>query len=77
MICSTNYYREIFKSEHGSGFTLHDDFFSPKEKITPDQDLALEAPFAELEIEKALFASYLDGTIVALIAYLILFYQHF
>jgi hypothetical protein len=44
---ATSFYKDLFKKENSSGFSLQDDFFSPKEKITVEQNIGLESPFTE------------------------------
>jgi hypothetical protein len=55
------YYKNLFRFEEGSGFSLDSDFFSHNEKVSPEQNLNLEAPFTEQEVKKAVFDSYSDG----------------
>jgi hypothetical protein len=55
------YYKNLFHFEEGSGFSLDPDFFSHNEKVSPEQNLNLEAPFTEQEVKKAVFDSYSDG----------------
>jgi hypothetical protein len=58
---ASDYYKHLFHFEEGSGFALDSDFFSPDEKVSPDQNLGLESPFTEQEVKKAVFDSYSDG----------------
>jgi hypothetical protein len=58
---ASDYYKNLFHFEEGSGFALDSDFFSPDEKVSPDQNLGLESPFIEQEVKKAVFDSYSDG----------------
>jgi hypothetical protein len=58
---ATDFYKDLFKKEPCSGYSLKDDFFSPEEKITETQNKTLEAPFSEEEVKEAVFGSYLDG----------------
>jgi hypothetical protein len=44
---ASDFYKNLFCFEEGFGFSLDSDFFSPNEKVTPEQNLNLESPFTE------------------------------
>jgi hypothetical protein len=73
---ATDFYKDLFKKETCSGYSLKDDFFSPKEKITEDQNKNLEAPFSEEEVKDVVFRSYSNGA-PGPDGFTFLFYQHF
>jgi hypothetical protein len=73
---ATDFYKDLFKKETCSGYSLKDDFFSPKEKITEDQNKNPEAPFSEEEVKDVIFGSYSNGA-PGPDGFTFLFYQHF
>ena len=42
---ATNFYKCLFEKEDLRGVSVKDDFFSPSEKISPEQNDMLESPF--------------------------------
>lgn len=59
-IC-THYYNN-FSFENRVGFTLHDDFFSPGEKVPTNMgNENLTSPFTEEEVKFVVLESYFDG----------------
>ena len=58
---AVDFYKDLFKKEHNSGFTLSSDFFFAEELVTLVENENLESPFTEEEIKKAVFDSYPDG----------------
>ena len=40
---------------------MNQNFFSEGEKVTPEENNTLEAPFSEEEVKQAVFDSYSDG----------------
>ena len=58
---ASDYYKELFKKEDRNDFRMNPNFFSEGEKVTPEENEALEAAFSEEEVKKAVFDSYSDG----------------
>ena len=56
-----DFYKDLFKKEERSGIQLDPTFFSDEEKVNIAENEALEDPFLEEEIKKAVFESYSDG----------------
>jgi hypothetical protein len=55
------YYKDLFKYEARPNIRIEENFFSEGEKVTTEENVALEGCFSEAEIKKAVFESYLDG----------------
>ena len=58
---ASDFYKDLFKKENPSGFSLQNNFFSASEKVSPAENELLEAPFSETEVKEAIFSSYPDG----------------
>jgi hypothetical protein len=58
---ATEFYKELFKKEERPDIRLMNDFFSPDEKVTLQENIALEREFSEEEIKNAVFGSYVEG----------------
>ena len=73
---ASDFYKDLFKKENPSGFSLQNIFFSASEKVSPAENELLEAPFSETEVKEAIFSSYPDGA-PSSDGIPFLFYQHF
>ena len=61
MKVASDFYKDLFKKENPSGFSLQNNFVSASEKVSRAENELLEAPFSETEVEEAIFSSYPDG----------------
>jgi hypothetical protein len=59
---ATEYYRELFKYERRHDIKIAEDFFKEDDKMTKEENEALEIEFTEEEVRKVVFESYSDGT---------------
>ena len=73
---ASDFYKDMFKKENPSGFSLQNNFFPASEKVSPAENELLEAPFSETEVKEAIFSSYPDGA-PGPDGIPFLFYQHF
>jgi hypothetical protein len=73
---ATNFYKELFKKEDTPNIRLKDHFFSPREKITPGENLEFERRFTKVRLEKLSLVLMLKEHKV-LMAYLSYFFQKF
>jgi uncharacterized glyoxalase superfamily protein PhnB len=55
------FYRKLFGTESKENIKLSEDFWSEDEKITKEENEALEAELTEDEIRRAVFDSYAEG----------------
>lgn len=60
---ASNFYKNLFRKEEASGFSLSNNFFSPQDKVSPEENGQLSAPFSEEEVKAAVFGSYSDGAL--------------
>jgi len=60
---ATDYYKNLFRYEKKEDININDEFFLEEQKVTEQENLALEAPFTENEIKKAVLDSYADGAL--------------
>src|SRR3954463_11657681 len=58
---ASDFYKDLFKKENPSGFSLQNNFFSASQKVSPAENKLLEAPFSKTEVKEAIFSSYPDG----------------
>ena len=42
---ASNFYKDLYKKQTPSGFSLQNNFFSASEKVSPAENELLEAPF--------------------------------
>ena len=61
---ASDFYKDLFKKENPSGFSLQNNFFSASEKVSPTKNELLEAPFSETEVKEAILALILMGLLV-------------
>jgi hypothetical protein len=54
---------------------LRDDFFSQKEKITPEQNAGFEVPFSWEEVKNSIFGSHVEGAPIP-DGFISFFYKH-
>ena len=47
---ATDYYKDLFRYEKKEDININDEFFLEEQKVTEQENLALEAPFTENEI---------------------------
>lgn len=73
---ASNFYRDLYKKEDRKGFSLSDDFFSEGEKVTGNDNISLESPFTEDEVNNPVFGSYSNG-VPGPDGLSFLFYQYF
>ena len=73
---ASDFYKDLFKKENPSGFSLQNIFFSASKKVSPAENELLEAPFSETEVKEAIFSSYPDGA-PGPDGIPFLFYEHF
>jgi hypothetical protein len=72
---ASDFYKNLFCFEEGSGFSLDIDFFSPNKKVAPEKNLNLETPSTEQEVKMAvltLIQMGLQGQMVFLLCFTIL-----
>jgi hypothetical protein len=60
----TEFYKELFKKEERSDIRLMNDFFSPEEKVTLQENLELEKEFSEDELKMQCLGLMLKGHLV-------------
>jgi hypothetical protein len=58
---AVGYYKKLFGREDRGSFSLQSDFWEAEDKVTPEENIALQAPFLEEEVKAAVFNSYLEG----------------
>jgi hypothetical protein len=58
---ASDYYKDLFGWEARPVISLRDDFFSPSEMVTLEENLILEGRFYVEQIKEAIFKSYADG----------------
>jgi hypothetical protein len=51
----------LFAREGDSGVRLGSSFWDDTDKVTPEENRALTAPFTEAEIKDAIFSCYAEG----------------
>jgi hypothetical protein len=56
------YYKKLFGREYRGSFSLRADFLDVGDKITLEENRALQAPFMEEEVRAAVFNCYLEGS---------------
>jgi hypothetical protein len=59
---AVNFYKILFGPEPRLDISLREDFWGENEKVSPEKNSMLEAPFTEEEIKEALFGSYAEGS---------------
>jgi hypothetical protein len=58
---TTDYYKGLFTYEPRPELKIADDFLKEEDKMTAEENEALELEFTEGEVRKAIFDSYSDG----------------
>ena len=58
---ATNFYKNLFGYETKPNIHLDDQFWSEEELVTEAENVLLERPFSEKEIEKTVMGSYANG----------------
>jgi hypothetical protein len=55
------YYKELFGRVERGSFSLQSDFWEAEDKVVPEENVALQAPFLEEEVKAVVFNSYSKG----------------
>jgi hypothetical protein len=58
---ATQFYKKLFGEEPKENLSLDDEFWEDGEKVTQEENLALEVEFTEEEIKRAIDGSYAEG----------------
>jgi hypothetical protein len=58
---AVGYYKKLFGREDRGSFSLQSDFWEAEDKVTPEENIALQAPFLEEEVKATVFNSYPEG----------------
>ena len=61
MKVAVDFYKELFAMEENSGVRLGSSFWEDVDKVTPEENSSLIAPFTEAEIKEAVFSCYAEG----------------
>jgi len=61
MKVAVDFYKELFAKEENSGVRLGSSFWEDVDKVTPEENSSLIAPFTEAEIKEAVFSCYAEG----------------
>jgi hypothetical protein len=61
MEVAVNFYKELFKKEDRPNIHLVADFWSDSDRVTDEENVALTAPFSEVEFKEAIFSCYAEG----------------
>ena len=61
MKVAVDFYKELFTKEENSGVRLGSSFWEDVDKVTPEENSSLIAPFTEAEIKEAVFSCYVEG----------------
>jgi len=56
-----DFYKVFFAKEEDVGVRLGSSFWNSSDKVTPEENLILTAPFTKEEIKEAVFGSYAEG----------------
>jgi hypothetical protein len=56
-----DYYKKLFCWEDKGSFSLQPDFWETKDRVTLEENIALQAPFLEEEVKAAICSSYSEG----------------
>jgi hypothetical protein len=59
---AAKYYKELFGWENRGTFSLNNQFWEPRNRVSPMENIALTSPFSKKEIKEAVFDSYVEGT---------------
>jgi hypothetical protein len=60
---AANFYKNLFRNEGVGDFRLESNFWCLDDLVTPDESLALQAPFSEKEVKEAIFSRYAKGAL--------------
>jgi hypothetical protein len=58
---AAKYYKELFGWESRGTFSLNNQFWEPRNRVSPMENIALTSPFSQKEIKDAMFDSYAEG----------------